>query len=184
MPCPIRFGPDPRMTTRAHPHPAGPRPPAPGRVEIVRPGLHLAGAGVDAPECLAEPPARAGDALHPTHSERSADRVVSPPGALRARSRRRPAPLAHARSQPGTKGERRKECHPVSTTEWASLPRAPRSERLEEGLGKSPADAHRLAHRLHLRPERAIRARELRRRSGKLDDHVVGSARSSRESSS
>jgi hypothetical protein len=49
-----------------------------------------------------------------------------------------------------------------------------RAERLEEGLGERPADAHRLAHGLHLRPERRVGARELLEREAReLDDDVV-----------
>src|SRR4029079_7619294 len=48
-----------------------------------------------------------------------------------------------------------------------------RAERLEERLGERPADAHRLAHGLHLRPERRVRARELLEcEARELDDDV------------
>ena len=49
-----------------------------------------------------------------------------------------------------------------------------RAERLEERLGERPADAHRLADRLHLRAERAVGARELLEGEAReLDDDVV-----------
>ena len=149
---------------------------APGGVEVVRPGLHLAGAGVDAPECWQNPllvPATAH--LHPTHSERSADRVVSPPGALRAKEVAGGQLLSRmldlSQKPRVNAGRNVIQARPRSGRAFLELPR---SERLEEGLGKGPADAHRLAHRLHLRSERAIRARELLEgEARKLDDHVV-----------
>ena len=49
-----------------------------------------------------------------------------------------------------------------------------RAERLEERLGERAPDAHRLADRLHLRPERRVGARELLEREAReLDDDVV-----------
>ena len=67
---------------------------APGRVEVVRARLHLAGARVDAPErredALRVPPAAH---LGAVDAERRADRVVAPARALRAPAgRRRRAP--------------------------------------------------------------------------------------------
>ena len=49
-----------------------------------------------------------------------------------------------------------------------------RAHRLQERLGEGAADAHRLADRLHLRPQRRVGARELLEREAReLDDHVV-----------
>ncbi len=49
-----------------------------------------------------------------------------------------------------------------------------RAHRLQERFRERASDAHRLAHRLHLRPQLLVGARELlEREPGELDDHVV-----------
>ena len=159
---------------------------APGRVVVVRGGLDLAGARVDAA-------VRGTDAaVAPALPHR---RLASCPPPSRSRASESPSRLRRSQS-PATSdstspiepsasriwsSSRWKNGWTSSGTSLAALPRRrgagvelARAVRLEERLGEGAADAHRLADRLHLRAERPVGAGELLEGEAReLDDDVV-----------
>src|SRR3990172_4187029 len=148
---------------------------SPGRVEVVRAGLDLAGAGVDATEgrthaALVTKPAyfRAGE------TKGFADRVVAPPRAFRPEqiaAHELGSRAIELCAEPGMKPFRKLvEARPGSRSLALELPRP---VRLEKRLGERAPDSHRLAHRLHLRAERLIGAGELLEGEARKLDHDV-----------
>ena len=158
---------------------------APGGVEVVRTGLDLAGARVDAAvdgTDVAGAPVRAGGLLG--GPARGGDVGVGDPQPLE------PQPVvgdqvvegAHARESAGDLLELGQK--PWMDTLGHVLEPPPRrfcdgielarAHRLQEGLEEATADAHRFPDRLHLRPERRVGAGKLLEgEAWELDDHVV-----------
>ena len=117
----------------------------------------------------ARKPARLGVVLE---RDRARELVAEPGMDARLGGQRRGAlARAHApdqRVQPVPRGYR----HPTRAARVAV--ELAGAERLPEGLAEVAPDAHRLAHRLHLRGQRAVGARELlEREAGRLHDDVV-----------
>ncbi len=151
---------------------------APGGVEVVRGGLDLTGAGIDPPERGANAALMPETAdLAAAQTERRADRVVAPAGALRASdvARRELCPGAcELSTKPRVQAFRQLLVFQALPRRRRALVELARAECLEKGLCEGPADAHRLSDRLHLRAERRIGARELLEREAReLDDDVV-----------
>ena len=149
---------------------------APGRVEVVRIGLDLGGAGVDSP---VDGPDPAPSALRPRdvlgRSGLGRDRRIREAEALEPHPvvENEVVQLVDSRIEPF-----QLSLEPRMRS-WRQFPRIgavelARAPRLEEGLAERAADPHRLAHRLHLRPQRRVRARELLEGEAReLDDDVV-----------
>src|SRR6266487_1528179 len=93
-----------------------------------------------------------------------ADRVVAPAGALGSEevSRREYFPRERdLLAEPGVEALRQAVVVEPGPGGGVNRVELARVSRLEERLAERAADAHRLSDRLHLRPERAIRSREL-----------------------
>jgi len=148
----------------------------PGRVGVARARLDLARARVDTAkhrnDALLQPPP---PDLDGGDFQLAGDRLVTPAGPLGgeeiARAERLdralellPEPRMHGLGELERPGPRRR---------GAGLELA-RAERLEVRLRERPADAHRLADRLHLGAERVVGSRELLEGEAReLDDDVV-----------
>src|SRR5262249_22696281 len=151
---------------------------APGRVEVVRRRLDLAGAGIDTPEDRADPllvPAAA--YLEAGEPESLPECVVAPARSLRGRDVPADEDLARTsdlRSEPRMEALRQVLVVQAGPGRGSTLLELARAVRLEQCLAERAPDTHRLPHRLHLRPERPIGAGELlEREAGELDDNVV-----------
>jgi hypothetical protein len=123
---------------------------APGRVEVVRGSIHLAGTGVDAPECGPNALLVAESAyVEPGHAQIRSDGVVAPAGPLRARDVARLELCPRERdllTEPGMQvGRKVLVVEALPRRRRAGLELA-RAVSLQERLAERPADAHRLAH--------------------------------------
>ena len=122
-----------------------------------------------AANCVEEPRVDAGQLVDLLDaSSRARARGRPPTSADRSGS---PARFCSAPSSSSSSARRPAARWPNSSPLAAELERA---ERLQEGFLEGAADRHRLAHRLHLRGQRAIGLRELLERPARnLDDDVV-----------
>ena len=187
MPCPMRFGPEPRISTRGARRRAARRSVV-GRVEVRGLGRDLAGAGVDGLEDRPHAEPRAGARTSPRSRRQCGEPRRTRRGAWRAQpsaSGREPArhrvvlERHHARelvAEPGwiadsrrarrglARADARRAARRASPTRAcdAAGSRArrvelARAQRLPERLAERAADPHRLADRLHLRRQRRRR---------------------------
>ena len=158
---------------------------APGRVEVVGARLDLGGAGVHAPVDRPDAPGAARPAhlvlaLGPGVGEvgvRPAEALQPQPVRLdevraAARGGERVPRAADLLPEPGVQALRQVvERRPGRADAGLELAGA---HGLQEGLGERPADAHRLADRLHLRPQLLVGPGELLEGEAReLDDDVV-----------
>ena len=151
---------------------------APGRVQVVRGRLDLAGARVDAPKHGADPElVPAASDLDAREAERLAERVVPPPGTLRRRDVAAFEDLPCACdlvAEPRMQTVRKVVVLEARPRRGSALLELARAVRLQQRFREGAADAHRLADGLHLGAERLLGAGELLEGEAReLDDDVV-----------